>query len=292
MDCTDEAPQSVFNTNCLKMISFLQDELTRHRNPETGPRSKLHLHQIEAALEVYKYFSAQPNNGQLDAAGTLDAAGSVIDEANRRIALVVLPTGCGKTGVAVLASYVSNASRVLVITPSVIISKQVRKAYREFLIDRGVIKPENIKKARLNMLPDCPLITKSAEIPDAMSAPVMVINAHKIGGRASVKIKDIPFDSYDLVIVDEAHHYPAATWKDIVDHFYRSRRLFLTATPEHCGKPILPQTPPCYELKKEEAVKRGIIRDVLFDELTGGDEEYQRFQVSFTCGQLVIVLSG
>ena len=43
---------------------------------------------------------------------------------NSQVALVVLPTGCGKTGVAVLASYVLNASRVLlvIITPQGVVT--------------------------------------------------------------------------------------------------------------------------------------------------------------------------
>lgn len=64
-----------------------------------------------------------------------------------------------------------------------------------------------------------------------------------------------------------------------MDHFENSQRLFLTATPEHNGKPVLPM-PTCYELKRSVAIARGIIRDVMFDETTGGDEQY-RYSVSY-----------
>ena len=67
--------------------------------------------------------------------------------------------------------------------------------------------------------------------------PLMVVNAHKIGGTSRVKIEDIPSD--DLVIVDEAHHYPAPTWKLLVDHFHNSQCLFLTARPCYKGNYIL-----------------------------------------------------
>ena len=76
--------------------------------------------------------------------------------------------------------------------------------------------------------------------------------------QSSVKIEHIPNDCFVLVIADEAHHYPAPTWKLLVDHFHSSRWLLLTATPEHKGKPIL-SIPPCYELKRNVAVARGII---------------------------------
>jgi len=75
----------------------------------------------------------------------------------------------------------------------------------------------------------------------------MVVNAHKVGSKSRVAIegtlllitnKDLP-RNYDLVIVDEAHHYPAKTWKLLVDYFSNTNRLFLTATPLWRGKPIL-----------------------------------------------------
>ena len=112
----------------------------------------------------------------------------------------------------------------------------------------------------------------------------MVVNAHKIGEQSSVKIDQIPREGYDLVIVDEAHHYPADTWKFLVDHFCNSRRLFLTATPLNKGKPILPTTPPCYELKRNKATNSGIIREVEFDDTVarGVVDERQQYQVSYS----------
>ena len=43
----------------------------------------------------------------------------------KKIALIVLPTGCGKSGIAVLAPYVLGARRVLVVTPSITITNQL-----------------------------------------------------------------------------------------------------------------------------------------------------------------------
>lgn len=40
-----------------------------------------------------------------------------------------------------------------------------------------------------------------------------------------------PTDLFDLVIVDEAHHAPAPTWRAILDHFDEARKVLLTATP-------------------------------------------------------------
>ncbi|CAF1349359.1 unnamed protein product [Adineta steineri] len=45
------------------------------------------------------------------------------------IGLVVIPTGGGKSGIAALAPYILNTTRVLVITPSVQITHQLATAF-------------------------------------------------------------------------------------------------------------------------------------------------------------------
>jgi superfamily II DNA or RNA helicase len=68
----------------------------------------IYQHQKDALVAIKDYFQVdhQPN-----------------------IAIVVLPTGSGKSGIASLAPYVLNSRRVLVIIPSIVISK---KLFNEF----------------------------------------------------------------------------------------------------------------------------------------------------------------
>ena len=225
----------------------------------------LYSHQVKAVFSLHKYFNSD----------------ETVNPQNSQVALVVLPTGCGKTGVAVLASYVLNASRVLVITPSLIISKQVNEAYENFLIQRGIIG-EHMQHL---YVPEKLLVRYSSKLLDTYNvqrADLVITNAHKVNEnpRARVRLEDISADLFDLVIVDEAHHYPARTWKRLVDHFPNSRKIFLTATPEHNGKPIL-NNPPyvCYKLSQDDAVRDGVIRKVDFSEVTGGDSDDEKFMV-------------
>ena len=277
MDCANVPPQSVFNTQNASMVKFLEEQRCKHQSNE---ETLLYPHQIEAVRKLREYFDPQTQR----------------NPNSSNIALVVLPTGCGKTGVAVLASYALNASRVLVITPSISISRQIAVAYgkkrnesldESFLIKRKII-PNTSEKVQ-SVLPTVSLIEKSTEIQEGMRSMVMVVNAHKIGNDdqpkrlTNVKIQEIPREGYDLVIVDEAHHYPAPTWEAIVKYFSNIPQIFLTATPEHKGKPILP-IPPCFELKRSVAVDRGIIRNVEFKDTADGDvKEYHRFSVSCSC---------
>ena len=263
MDPFNIPPQTVFNTTNANIVRFLEEEYQRLESGE-ATLSNLYRHQIEAVLRVRKYLHFD----------------LVVNSSGSNIALVVLPTGCGKTGVAVLASYVLNASRVLVITPSVIISKQIDAAYDHFMYNCGVFTEAHNPR---NVVPSKCVITNSRDIPGAMGSSVMIVNAHKIGGQSRVKIEDIPNDWYDLVIVDKAHHYPAPTWKLLVDHFYNSQRLFLTATPEHKGNPI-PSVQPCFELCQNDAIASRIIWKVEFYETAEGDlhDERHRCKVSYS----------
>ena len=92
----DEAP-SVFQRHSGKVRDFLK---------KPTATNFVHQHQIDAVVAATDSFNS--GNG---------------------ISLVVLPTGCGKTGVAVLAAYAIGAKRVLVVTPSVTITEQIGDAF-------------------------------------------------------------------------------------------------------------------------------------------------------------------
>jgi superfamily II DNA or RNA helicase len=96
---------------------------------------------------------------------------------------------------------------------------------------------------------------------------LVIVNAHKFGDHRNVSIDDLPRSQFDFIIVDEAHHYPAKTWKSIVDYFSDTPALFLTATPYNCGKPILGPTQSsyiCYEKQLQDALRENLIRGVDF----------------------------
>ena len=259
---------SVFQTHCADLLEFLE----RQQHIEQGERH-LYRHQISAVLSARQQLTDDQRSDQLtddqrsDQLTDDQQSDQLTDDQQSKIALVVLPTGCGKTGVAVLAAYALDAARVLVVTPSMTISEQIYEAFCSedgFLLTRGIITQAQLDKVRPSGL----CITKTSQILDHTHDPLMVVNVHKIGGTSGVQIDAIRSDQYDLVIVDEAHHYPAKTWRQLVDHFRDARKLFLTATPLYRDKPILPHAP-CFSLKRDDAVDRGIIRSIDFCEDPG-----------------------
>ena len=231
----------------------------------------VYAHQVEAVMEAKTYFEKYPNG----------------------VALIVLPTGCGKTGVAVLSAYVLKAKSVLVVTPSLTVTEEIGENFshheKSFLVKRGIIKKKNAKK----YLPSTATIKNAKEIITSFNCDLMIVNAHKVRNKrpAVVTIEDIPNDMYDLIIVDEAHHYPAETWRLLVNHFTGSKRLFLTATPFYKGKHLsfIPNPkrideeiplPICYALDRSDAIASGIIRRTEFFELPAqpGDEDEMIFE--------------
>ena len=58
---------------------------------------------------------------------------------------------------------------------------------------------------------------------------MFVVEKYFLSLERKVKLEDIDIPKdYDLVIVDEAQHYPARTWTALVNHFSNSNRLIWT----------------------------------------------------------------
>jgi len=241
------------------MIEFLNQS-------ERQSQTQVWQHQIEAARRISNHFQ---------------------DKNNPRTALCVLPTGAGKSGIAVLSAYACNANRVLIITPSEEISNQLHNDFcnirGSFLVRTGIACSEDF---RLSLQPVTQgVVRKTSQIENAFNCVnnLIIANAHKFNSlrreeEEEVFIYDLRRD-IDLVIVDEAHHYPAATWRHIVDHFNNANKIFLTATPEYKGGPILtyPHRPnfqhecTCYTISRETLIERRVIRPVVFNNLPGLD---------------------
>jgi len=247
MDCN---PQSVFNTQSEDIVKYLEQY---QKDDTRDDASQLQQYQVDAVLQLRRYFNKE----------------SQINRSNSNIGIVVLPTGCDSNGVAVMAAYALNASRVLVLTPSLVAAKQVYKSFSTFLLDCGVIKGKD-----KHFVPSKSVVTSNEELNETMATNVTIFNASRTGGKCSVRINDIPSINNNLVIIHEAQYYPVSTWQLIANHFSTSQLLFLSTTSQYNDRPILKDVHPCYELYHSEAVNRGVIQDLKFDKLVGGDDNY------------------
>ena len=245
--------QSKFNNQSANMIEFLRNH-----------NGLIWEHQAEATIKIREHLILSKKNN---------------------IALCVLPTGAGKSGIAVLSAYACNAKRVLIITPSKHISKQMFNSFcdrngESFLVKRNVVK-HNESFIR-DCLPSCGgIVSTNRDIQIYFRDDLIIANAHKFGSNSRVSIEEIQPNDVDLVIVDEAHHYPAETWRMIVDHFENAKKLFLTATPKCRGENILPNQNEClcYTIHRMDLVNKGIIRDITFDDDRISSSEEDAFKV-------------
>lgn len=124
----------------------------------------------------------------------------------KRAPLLVLPTGGGKTVVFsyIAATTAARGKRVLILVHRVELLRQTSAALTKASVRHGLVNPQYT--------------------PDIM-APVQVASVQTIIKRLHL------FQHFDLVVIDEAHHALANTWKKIIDHYSTARILGVTATP-------------------------------------------------------------
>lgn len=144
-------------------------------------------------------------------------------------ALVVMPTGSGKTAVLAFCPYLLNVKRVLILCSSKLVRGQIASDI------------SNLKLLlKINALPkDIPLPAVK-EIDSEISTAEewkefenfnFIVGIPKVLS-SSFKNEIYPsIDLFDLILVDEAHHLPAKTWTQITDYFVNSKKVYFTATP-------------------------------------------------------------
>jgi DNA repair protein RadD len=129
----------------------------------------------------------------------------------RRRLLMVLPTGGGKT----------------VVIAAVIASATTRGRHSLFLAHRR----ELVGQAALKLFhAGVDAGTLAAGFPSRPEQPVQVASIATLHARA-IRTGSIELPPADLVVVDEAHHCRARTWKAIIDAYPNAIVLGLTATP-------------------------------------------------------------
>jgi DNA repair protein RadD len=193
--------------------------------------NKLRKPQIEAYLKIQEYFKENP-------------AGE---------ALVVLPTGTGKSGLISIAPFGICNGRVLIITPGLVTKQSIQKT-QELLEDNFWINFDVLFSAA-----DIPVINEySAALSDRHLADSQIIysNIQRLGSiRESGLINRVRPDFFDMIIVDESHHAPADTWVEVLSYFPKAKILHVTGTPFRGDKQELPGT------KIHETLLSEVMRD-------------------------------
>ena len=200
--------------------------------------SRLRDPQIQAYLSVKKHFS----------------------DGNTTDAIVVIPTGVGKTGVMAILPYNWCHGRVLIITPRIVIKDTVLEALRpdeaeNFWQEYGVFEDHS----------ELPVVIeyKSGVKDEYLSqANYIILNIHRLQRHLdSSLINRLPADHFDLIIIDEAHHSPARTWFETTEYFSTAKVVKLTGTPFRTDeRPISGEL--VYKYKLSRAMANGYVKSL------------------------------
>ncbi len=138
-----------------------------------------------------------------------------------------------------------------------------REPTKSFYVKHGVVTSD----AADRFVEAARLISQGREIGD-LAENLVIVNAQKFGTNSSVDWEKLNRKSYNLLIVDEAHHFPAPTWNNIVSYF-KCKTIFLTATPFRKGRSILSEQNGkiCYQISIDELMSAGVIRKIRFREI-------------------------
>jgi superfamily II DNA or RNA helicase len=145
-------------------------------------------------------------------------------------ALVVLPTGTGKTEVMIAAALLASAVRTLVLVPSDALRTQISTK----LLSLGMLEEVGaISKDCLR--PVVGSLTRSPRSRDDFEALLkanVVVTTTQMLLKTEVALLSELLGIFDFVAFDEAHHLPAPSWVRIREAIAESTKILsLTATP-------------------------------------------------------------
>ncbi|PIR20594.1 MAG: helicase [Deltaproteobacteria bacterium CG11_big_fil_rev_8_21_14_0_20_47_16] len=148
-----------------------------------------------------------------------------------KTAIVQLPVGCGKSGMAAIAPFGICKGRVLYIAPNLTIKKElyenldVNNRQKCFLRRRGILENKDMVGG--------PLITTldKSNIHVVNQSHIVVTNIQELALVDEKWLHKFGPDFFDMIIVDEAHHNAASSWQKVFTLFPNAKVLNLTATP-------------------------------------------------------------
>lgn len=176
-------------------------------------------------------------------------------------AIIILPTGVGKTGLMGLLPYHISKGRVLIITPQLVIKDSVVGSLDPEYPGNFWLSQEVFSE--FSQLP-CLIEYDGNKTSDELLkiSNVVVINIQKLQSRLmSSLINRVAPNFFDMIIIDEAHHSTATTWLETLQYFSKAKVVKLTGTPYRTdGEKIVGEI--VYEYKLSAAMAHEYVKSL------------------------------
>lgn len=193
----------------------------------------------------------------------------------REPAMLVMPTGTGKTEVMIAATLAAQSERVLIIVPTDALRHQTAEKFLSY----GLLQ-------RIGIIDDFPfpVVGTLTSKPDRAhfeairACNVLVTTMSSIGLADADTQRDFA-GLFSHIFFDEAHHIEAATWKRFREHCVAAHTLLFTATPfREDGKPIEGKL--IYNFPLSAAQDQEYFRPIRFVEVFEPDERQSDLKIA------------
>jgi superfamily II DNA or RNA helicase len=172
---------------------------------------------------------------------------------------IILPVGCGKSGLMAIAPFATNSIRVLVIAPSVRIAKQLLEKDLNSISEDLFYKKCNILDGSYPEVAE--IRGASSNAADLEDADIVITNIQQLQGAENKWLSKLTEDFFDLILVDEAHHNVAASWEVLRNKFPAAKIINVSATPMRADGQIM-SGKIIYSFPVARAIQKGYIKRV------------------------------
>lgn len=152
-------------------------------------------------------------------------------QSGKNKAILQIPVGCGKSGIAAILPFGISRGRVLIIAPNLTIKKNLYEAMditnrqKCFWRKAKVLANDQMSYGPLTATLD------TGNISVAEKAHIVITNIQQLATNVDKWLKQFPDKFFDMIIVDEAHHSAADSWKKVLERFSEAKIIHMTATP-------------------------------------------------------------
>lgn len=177
----------------------------------------------------------------------------------KREVSIVLPVGCGKSGLLALTPFATQSRRALLVAPNLKIAEQLLRDMtpsdpKYFYAKRGVLsgppfpEPAEIRGTKTN-------------VSDLHDADIVITNIHQLQREDNTWLAALPGDFFDMIMFDEGHHNVADSWDTLRQHFPAASILNASATPTRAdGRVMTGEIIYSYPISR--AVEKGYVKRI------------------------------